>query len=241
MGVGEDVDRLYRGSWRELVLGGIAVVVLLALHCLPGSGGVDPVYELMSEYPLRSSGVGVPYTIALLSANAATVLMGVTMVRHGLLRGRLPTALLAVWCVSLLGLTVFLKDPVGSDGTWYGTVHKLFTVANFASLPTLCVLLWWRFRAVAGWRKKARTVGVLGAASIICAVPFAAAFLLKSGEVRATGTALGLVERVIVVIDIAVIVTLVVWSRAMAAAPALSAMVRRTGEHGSAARALKRS
>jgi hypothetical protein len=112
------IDRLRRGPWRELVLGGTAVVLLLALRCLPGSGGADPVHELLSEYPLRSAGVGVPYAVALLSANAATVLLGVAMVRHGLLREWLATALLAMRCVSLLGLTLFLKDPTGADGTW---------------------------------------------------------------------------------------------------------------------------
>jgi hypothetical protein len=195
-------------------------VLLLALHCLPRSGGVDPVHELLSEYPLRSAGVGVPYAVALLSANVATVLRGVDMVRHGLLRGWLATTLLAMWCVSLLGLTVFLKDPVGSDGTWYGTVHKLSTVTNFACLPALCALLWWRFRTMARWRGNARAVGALAGLSIACAVPFASAFLLHGGDVRVTGTALGLVERGIVAIDIAIIATMTRWSRAMAAPPA---------------------
>jgi hypothetical protein len=213
-------DRLRRGRRRQLALGGTAVVLLLVLHCLPRSGGVDPVHELLSEYQLRSVDVGVPYALALLSANAATVQLGVAMVRHGLLRGWLATALLAIWCVSLLGLTVFLKDPIGSHGTWYGTVHKLCTVTNFVSLPALCALLWWRFRTVARWRGKARTVGALAAFSLVCAVPFAAAFLLHTGGIRATGTALGLVERGIVAIDIAMIATLTGWSRAMAGPPA---------------------
>ncbi|WP_179118264.1 DUF998 domain-containing protein [Saccharothrix sp. ALI-22-I] len=212
------IDRPRELPWQELVLGGTAVAVLLGLHLLPDSGGVDPVYELLSEYPLRSVVVGVPYTLALLSANTAVVLLGVAMVRQGLLRGWLTTTLLAVWCLSLLGLTVFLKDPVGSAGTWYGTAHKLCTVANFVSLPALCALLWRRFRTVSGWRGNARRVGVLAALSMVCAVPFAAAFLRYGGQLRATGTVLGLIERCIVVLDIATIVTLAAWSRAMAAA-----------------------
>jgi hypothetical protein len=190
------------------------VVTLLALHFLPGSGGVDPVRETLSEYQLRSVGVGVPYALALLSANAATGLLGLAMVRRGVLRGPLAMALLATWCISLLGLTVFLKDPLGAEGTWYGLVHKLCTVANFVSLPALCALLWWRFRTVTPWRRYARTVGLLAAASLACAAPFGAAFLLHDGQVQTTGTALGLIERGIVAIDIAMIAALAAWSRA---------------------------
>lgn len=211
------MEQTERAAWLTVVLGGTAVGLLLGLHLLPGAGGVDPVRELLSEYPLRSVGAGVSFVIAMLSASVAIALLGVAMARHGLLRGWLPTALLVVWCVSLVGLTVFLKDPVGSAGTWYGMAHKVFTVANFASLPALCALLWWRFRVVARWRAHARVVGVLACASVACALPFAAMFLLRSGDVRATGTLLGLVERGVVAIDVAVVATLLGWTRAKAA------------------------
>ncbi|MGI5182725.1 DUF998 domain-containing protein [Dactylosporangium sp. CA-152071] len=220
------MQRGSRSGRRQLVLGATAVGVLVVLHCLPGSGGVDPVHETLSEYPLRSVDVGLPYAIALLSANAATALLGAAMVRQGVLRGRLVTALLVIWCASLLGLTVFLKDPLGSDGTWYGTVHKLCAAVNFASLPALCGLLWWRFRRSRRWRAYARTVGVLAAATALCTAPFAAAFLLHGGHVAATGTALGLVERAVVALDAAMIATLAVWSRAMPAPPGTRAPAR---------------
>lgn len=188
--------------------------MLLALHLLPRSGGVDPVHETLSEYPVRSVELGVPYVIALLSGNAATVLVGRAMARRRLLRGRLVAALLVLWCASLLGLTVFLKDPLGSHGTWYGTVHKLCAATNFASLPALGALLWWRHRSVPRWRPYARIVGTLAFASLACAAPFAVAFLLHGGHVAATGTALGLVERGVVTIDAAMIAALTAWSRA---------------------------
>jgi hypothetical protein len=200
---------------KSLVLGGGAILVLLALHLLPGCGGVDPVRETLSEYPLRSVAIGVPYVFALLSANVATILVGVTMARRGLLRGVVATALLAAWSVGLLGLTVFLKDPLGSHGTWYGEVHKYCATANFASLPVLGLLLWWRFRSVPRWRRHARTAGVLAAAGLAFAAPFASAFLLHG-----TVEALGLVERAVVVIHIALIATMAAWSRAMPDMPA---------------------
>ena len=197
---------------RPPLLGAIPVVVLVVLHCLPRAGGVDPVRETLSEYPVRSAGLGVAYALALLCANAATALLGVDMVRHRLMRGVVATALLVVWCVSLLGLTVFLKDPAGSAGTWYGEVHKLCATANFATLPALGALLWWRFRTVPRWRRYARAVGLLAVLSLAGAVPFAAAFLLHGDLAHAD---LGLVERGVVAADIAMIATLAAWSRAM--------------------------
>ncbi|WP_239136389.1 DUF998 domain-containing protein [Dactylosporangium siamense] len=200
---------------KTLLLGGSAVVVLVGLHCLPGHGGVNPVHGWLSEYPLRSVEVGAPYALALLSGNLATVRSGIAMARHGLLRGWPAKALLGAWCTSLLALTVFLKDPAGSAGTWYGEVHKLATMANFACLPALCALLWWRFRTAPPWRRNARTVGVLAALHVACAVPFAAAFLVHSNDAGVAGEALGLIERGIVAIDIWTIATLTRWSRAM--------------------------
>ncbi|WP_436535705.1 DUF998 domain-containing protein [Actinoplanes sp. HUAS TT8] len=110
---------------------------------------VDPIHETFSEYPVRSVALGAPYVIALLSANAATVLLAVAVAQQATFRGWLPTALLAAWCASLLGLTVFLKDPAGSAGTWFGVVHKLCATANFASLPAFGALLYRRFRGMA--------------------------------------------------------------------------------------------
>ena len=207
-------DRDVRPPRWQLLPGAAAVVLLLALHCLPRAGGVDPVHDLLSEYPLRSVGVGVLYAVALLNADLAAGLLGIAMVRRGLLRGWLELALLVVWCVSLLGLTVFLKDPAGSAGTWYGAVHEFCTVANFASLPALCALLCWRFRTTPRWHRFTRTVGALAAVSIACVVPFAVAFLLDRDGLRAHDTALGLVERGIVAIDVAVLATMTLWSRA---------------------------
>ena len=199
MGVAEAVRR---SPW-ESGLGGAAVVLLLALHLLPGHGGVDPVHGLLSDYQLGSRGVGVPYALALLSACASTALAGASMARRGLLPGWLAKALLAVWCLSLLGLTVFLKDPAGSHGTWYGEAHKIFTAVNFASLPALCALLCWRFRR---WPGYGRAVAPLAALHLACALPFAAAFL--PDHIGIPGTALGLIERGVVAVDAVLIVTI---------------------------------
>src|SRR5262245_3786767 len=98
------------------LLGGLGVATLLVLHLLPRFGGVDPVHELVSEYPLGAYAIGVPYALALLSMTAAAVLLSFAMVRHGLVRGMSVRVVLVVWCASLLGLTVFLKGPPGTPG-----------------------------------------------------------------------------------------------------------------------------
>jgi hypothetical protein len=202
---------------QALYLAGAALATLIGVHMLPGSGGVDPVRDLMSEYPVRTAEPGVAYTLALLGANLAVVLLGAHWVRDGLLRSRpVATTLLALWCLSLLGLTIFLKDPVGGPGTWFGTVHMLCTVVNFVSLPALCALLWWGHRGESRWRSHARTVGVVAGLTMVCVVPFAAVLLADSGPGSLSESALGLVERGVVVLDVVAIAALARWSRASA-------------------------
>ncbi|MFI9488458.1 DUF998 domain-containing protein [Promicromonospora sp. NPDC052451] len=200
---------------QALYLATAALATLIGVHMLPGSGGVDPVRDLMSEYPVRTAEPGVAYTLALLGANLAVVLLGAHWVRDGLLRSRpVATTLLGLWCLSLLGLTVVLKDPVGGPGTWYGTVHMVCTVVNFVSLPALCGLLWWRHRGDPRWRSHARAVGVVAGLTMACVVPFALVLLADSGPGALSDSALGLVERCVVVLDVVAIAALARWSRA---------------------------
>ncbi len=197
-------------------LAGAAIVTLVGLHLLPGSAGVDPVRDLMSEYPVRTAEAGVAYTLALLGANAAVVLLGVHWVRDGLLRSRpVEATLLAVWCVSLLGLTVFLKDPAGGPGTWFGTVHMVCTVANFVSLPALCALLWWRHRGEPRWRGHATMAGVVAGLTMACVVPFALVLLTRGESGSLTDAALGLAERGVVLLDVVAITALARWSHSI--------------------------
>lgn len=198
-----------------LVAGTFGVATLVGLHCLPAFGGVDPVDDMLSEYPLQATGIGVAFAVALLLANLAVAATGLALTRGGLLRGGPERAALVVWCLGLLGLTVFLKDPTGVSGTPFGMLHRLCTTANFAAMPALCGLLWWRFRATP-WARPARVVGGLGVAGLLCATPFVFGFLLRSGHDRFAGLAAGLFERGVVVLDVLVVVTLVWWGRAMA-------------------------
>jgi hypothetical protein len=85
---------------------------LFGLHLLLRFGGVDPVHELVSEYPLREYGIDVPYALALLSMTVAAVVLAFAMVRHGLVRERLARALLIVWCVNLLGFASSTAEHV---------------------------------------------------------------------------------------------------------------------------------
>src|SRR5690606_39532737 len=61
---------------QALYLAAPALAALVGVHLLPDAGGVDPIRELMSEYPVRSD-VGTLYTLALLVANVAVMILGV--------------------------------------------------------------------------------------------------------------------------------------------------------------------
>lgn len=193
-------------------LGGLGIVTLVALHLLPGAGGVDPINQLLSEYPVRSPVVGVPYALALLSANVAAALAGNMMVRSGLLRGWLPVSLFVVSLVSLLGLTVFLKDPIGAQTTWYGSVHQVCTVLTCTSQLALAYVLWWRHRADPLWRAWAHTVGAFAVIVSVMLIPFVVAFTTRSGTDRFAGMAIGLVERSMFVALTGMTVVLVLWA-----------------------------
>jgi len=198
------------------VLGGFGILTLLVLHLLPGAGGVDPVNQLLSEYPVRPDvAVGVPYVLALLCANAAAALVGRAMARSGLLRGRLTKGLFALSCVSLLGLTVFLKDPIGAQTTWYGIVHQVCTVLTCVSQLVLACVLWWRYRADSQWRRYARAVGWFAALTSVTLIPFVVAFTTRSGADRFAGLAIGLFERSMFVVLIAMTAVLAYWARAI--------------------------
>lgn len=196
-------------------LGGLGIVTLVVLHLLPGSGGVDPINQLLSEYPLRAVDVGVPYVLALLSANTAAALAGTMMARSGLLRGWTTVSLFWTSLVSLLGLTVFLKDPMGSEATWYGAVHQVCTVLTCTSLLALAGVLWWRYQADPRWRGWARSIGVLAAMASVTLIPFVVAFTTRSGTDRFAGMAIGLVERSMFVVLVVLTAVLVAWAQAM--------------------------
>jgi hypothetical protein len=196
-------------------LSGIGIATLVALHLLPRSGGVDPVYQLLSEYPLQDRGIGVAYVLALLSANAAAALAGMVMARSGLLRDRTTTALFAISCASLLGLIVFLKDPAGATATWSGNVHQVCTILTCVSQYLLAVVLWWRYRADPLWNGRARTVGVLAAAESVALIPFVYVFATRSGTDKFAGMAIGLVERYMFVVILVMMIVLTSWAKAM--------------------------
>jgi hypothetical protein len=196
-------------------LGAIGIATLVGLHFLPGSGGVDPVYQLLSEYPLQDIGVGVAFVVALLSANAAAALAGMVMARSGLLRDRTTTALFVISCASLLGLTVFLKDPAGATATWSGTLHQVCTIVTCVSQYLLAVVLWWRYRADPLWNGRARAVGVLAVAESVALIPFVVVFATRSGTDKFAGMAIGLVERYMFVVILVMMVVLTSWAKAM--------------------------
>lgn len=196
-------------------LGGFGIVTLVGLHLLPGAGGVDPVNQLLSEYPLRSPFVGVPYVLALLSANTAAALVGNLLARSGLLRGPLAVSLFWISLASLLGLTIFLKDPVGSQQTWFGAAHQVCTVLTCTSQLALACVLWWRYRADPLWRGWARTTGALAALVSVTLIPFVIAFTTRSGTDRFAGMAIGLVERSMFVLLLVMAVVLALWAQAM--------------------------
>src|SRR5207248_8294509 len=87
----------------------VATMMIIGLHLLPGFGGVNPITGMLSDYGVRPDGWIFDTALDILSLGSVAVL--VKMAWHGVLRGRTTQVLMASWCVCLVGISAFTKDP----------------------------------------------------------------------------------------------------------------------------------
>jgi hypothetical protein len=191
----------------------VALGMVVVLHLLPGWGGVNPITGMLSDYGVRSDGWVFDTALDVLSLGSAALL--VDLARRGLLRGRLVIGLMVAWCVCLVGIASFTKDPnLGAD-TLRGAIHLYSTAAACFSLPVGCWLLGRRYRNDLRWRHYSRIVRWVAWISVPCFLPFVISFFVirmtHSSGVSVVPT--GLVERLMGGLDIGLLVVLGVWSQ----------------------------
>jgi hypothetical protein len=105
---------------RRLVLGAhgafaVAAALLVVLHLSARWGGIDPVTAMLSDYALRPGWWMWDLALTVTSAGSAAVLLALH--RQGVLRGRIAVSGMGVWCMSVLLVVVFTKDPQGGAVT----------------------------------------------------------------------------------------------------------------------------
>lgn len=172
---------------------GLALAMFALLHVLVAQ--ISPVGDTISDYALASYG-WVFDTAALVLAGGSVPLLG------PLLHGRwpaVPMACFGCWCLGLVLLTVFPRDPIGVAVSPTGEVHRWAAVATLLGLPIGALVTAVRHRGFA-----ARAATTLAAACLVALVPFVTAYLAGSP----LKPYVGLIERILALGEVGLLLLL---------------------------------
>jgi hypothetical protein len=188
-----------------------AAVLLLVLHLDRRWAPISPISSMLSDYALCPG--WWMWTGALLLTSAGSAALLLTLRRHGVAAGRRATAVLAVWCLSLLAVAIFTKDPQGGAVTATGKVHLYAAAVSCLSLPVAGWTLGRQHRAHPAWQRFAAWSRRLSLGAIPFYLPFIIPFAVNvvfGGHLPTVGT--GLVERLMLALEIGLLVVLGVWA-----------------------------
>ncbi|WP_244210827.1 DUF998 domain-containing protein [Amycolatopsis kentuckyensis] len=194
-----------------------ALILLAVLHVDRRLAPLDPVSTMLSDYAL-SPGRWL-WDSALLLTSTGSALLLVALYRRGLLANPALVAAKALWCVSLLAVVVFAKDPQGGAITATGKIHLYASAVTCLSLPVVGWAMGRRHRDDPRWRRFATWSRRLALAAIPFYLPFIVPFAVNvvfGGHLPTVAT--GLVERLMMLLEIALLGVLGHWAhRAMPA------------------------
>lgn len=190
----------------------LALVMVVVLHLLPGWGGVNPINGMLSDYGVQPDGWVFDTALDVLSLGSVAIL--VKMALHGVVRGRATFVLMASWCVCLVGIASFTKDPNTAAQTLRGSIHLYSTAAACVSLPVASLVIGWQHRRDPDWRKWAWVTQGLALVSVPCFLPFVISFFIirMSHSLGLNAVPTGLVERLMGGLDVVIIVVLALWA-----------------------------
>jgi Protein of unknown function (DUF998) len=210
-------QRFTRLAYRSLVPFGlfaiaVAAAMMIGLHLLPDWGGVNPITGMLSDYGVQPDAWVFDTALDIMSVGSVAVV--VKMAWTGVLRGRAAFVLMVSWCLCLIGIATFTKDPNAAAQTFRGSVHLYSTAAACASLPFASLAIGWQYRRDPHWRRWAWASQALALISVPCFLPFVISFFWIRLE-HVTGPSsvpTGLVERLMGGVDVAIIVVLALWA-----------------------------
>lgn len=205
----------------------IAATLVGALHVLPETSGISPVNRTISEYGL--SGVAWAFNAAVVALALGSLAILVAGARAGLTgASSIGFALGLAWVAALLVVVVFPKHNWAVGPSTNGQIHRVASLVAFVCLP-LAVMLLTRRRA-AGTGSAPRWAFWLAVASLSWFGTLIGAWLLSpiTGVPWYRALPIGLVERGLVLCEVAAVVALGVW---------VVTSTRRTRAHLSASRA----
>ena len=198
----------------RLALGGIglAVAISIDLH-LRLSGQVSPIWQTLSEYVYGRLGDGS--AAPLFSAMCLALTAGSLALLAGIAKEHRPDTgvvcvLLGTWSAGLLVCGLVPVDPDGQARTLAGQVHNIAALTAFVALPAAAFVLTRRGRERCPWEPRRTTIRRLAAASFTSVAVVLGGFVLTLviGPAHQEVT-LGLFERLLFTIDVALLLTMV--------------------------------
>jgi hypothetical protein len=197
----------------RLAIAGMAVAVALAvdLH-LRLSGQVSPIWQTLSEYVYGRLGSGTSAS-TLFSAMCLALAFGSLALLAGIAKARRAApvlVLLGLWCAGLFVVAIFPVDPDGAARSFSGQVHNYGAVLAFIALPAAGWLLTRRSNTHCPWEPRRTAIRRLAVASAVSLVVVLASFAwIMSTSPAHPEVTLGLFERTLFLIDLALLTTMV--------------------------------
>ncbi|MHA6630172.1 DUF998 domain-containing protein [Pseudonocardia sichuanensis] len=159
------------GTWagEAIVIACVTAALLpLGLLHLSGSGSIDPMTDVISDYVFLPGGYAL-LGAAALGLAVACLAIAAGLRRAGLPAPQVPAALFVSAAVALVLVAVFPTHPAGTTPGLVSTVHRAAGGWVFAVLPLASWLVARRARAVPAWAPAApalsRGAGVAGVIS----------------------------------------------------------------------------
>ncbi|OPG12767.1 DUF998 domain-containing protein [Microbispora sp. GKU 823] len=192
----------------------LAVVTVVAAQ-VGGDASLDPVSMTISQYAAHDGGGAIETAMAVLGLASLALLAGMRALDapvHGW-----PARLIGVWSVSLIGAAV-----VPSSTAWQGELHGVLSVAAFVSVPAAAIQLVGRLGQDERWKAAVRPLEWLTLASGLGLA--AITYVALPGH----GVMIGLVERLLLTAEVAVLGVLAVRLAQLTWGPSLR---ERIGRH----------
>ncbi|WP_395728502.1 DUF998 domain-containing protein [Nakamurella sp.] len=188
----------------------VAATLVGALHVLPETAGISPVNRTISEYGLSDEAWAFNSGVVALALGSLAIL--VAAVAAGAARASsIGFGLGVAWVVALLVVVVFPKHNWAVGPSTNGQIHRVASLVAFICLP-LAILLLTRRRA-AGSSAAPRWAFWSSVASLAWFGTLIGAWALSpiTGVPWYRALPIGLVERGLVLCEVAAVVALGVW------------------------------
>ncbi|MEV6440499.1 DUF998 domain-containing protein [Amycolatopsis sp. NPDC051716] len=191
---------------------GLAVVISIDLH-LRLSAQVSPIWQTLSEYVYGK--LGTSSAAPLFSVMCLALSLGSVALLAGIAKAHRPgttavCVLLGVWSAGLLVCGLVPVDPNGQARSLAGQVHNIAALTAFIALPVAAFVLTKKGRERCPWEPRRTTIRRLATASFVSIGVVLGGFVLTLvlGPAQQDVT-LGLFERLLFTVDVALLLTMV--------------------------------